>query len=122
MPINAESADRPCTFALTTLRASAMALGLRINPGIPAKAATPHKPGAFARLLRAHPDSDFRRAVVSMLTHGEIISYCGPHFHRSTPNAATAREHADVLRAAVLQEVTLAHAVGPFFQAPLLIL
>lgn len=55
-----------------------------INPDFSAEAATPLEPSAFATLLRAHPDSDLHCAIVSMLTHGPIIDYCGPHFSGST--------------------------------------
>lgn len=76
------------------------------------------KGSCISRLLRAHPDSQFVCDVVAMLTHGANSGFCVPHYSHSTPSAATAREHAEMLRKSIIKEVTLKHALGPSTSHP----
>lgn len=64
-------------------------------------------------------DRTFAEAVVEMLSYGANVGFCGPHYPRFTPNAATAREHADMLVKSIAKQILLEHAVGPFLQPPL---
>lgn len=73
---------------------------------------------AFSKHLRFHLHRQYGSALIGMIRYGANIGYCGPDMARSTLNAATAREHADISRASITKEVTLGHAVGPFEYPP----
>ena len=57
-------------------------------------------------------------SLLDMLTNGANIGYCGPHYSRSTPNAATARTFSEALSSSIAQEISLFHSVGPFPSPP----
>ena len=93
-------------------------LALSPPPPIPTEIITPLNVQAFSLRLKLHPDKRFVMSLLDMLTNGANIGYCGPHYSRSTPNAATARTSSEALSSSIAQEISLFHSVGPFPSPP----
>lgn len=103
---NGGNCATPCRWAESTATTFAVLLSMVVStipvstaavselcliPAIPVKAATPLHPAKFRELLKWHPDRKFCEDLVNKLTNGANIDFCGPHYSRSPPNAATAR-------------------------------
>ena len=85
---------------------------------VPESLRTPLKLDPLLHFLAGHPDISFVSKIVEILSVGANIGFVGPDRARVTPNAPSARKHADVLLRSVLKEVSYGHAVGPFFNPP----
>lgn len=109
---------QPPMGSSTTLTVGLAEWGLAINPAVPTKAATPPVPSAFQKYLRHHTERTFVDSLIWMLEYGANIGFCGRDEPRITPNAATARRYAEVLRKSIRKEVELGHAIGSFSSPP----
>ncbi|XP_055345768.1 uncharacterized protein LOC129593467 [Paramacrobiotus metropolitanus] len=89
-----------------------------LNPAIPMAPQTPLKPDVFRKYLASHPDRHFVNDLLQILDCGADIGFRAAHRSRITPNAQSARSHADVLTGAIHKEVMLGHTVGPFSHPP----
>lgn len=81
---------------------------LTLNSAVPDRFSTP------LGLLQTPPRPTLVLALIGMIKYGTNVGYCGPDMARATPNAATARKHADLSRASTTREVTLWPEMGSF--------
>lgn len=82
------------------------------------KLPSPVRAEALAKALLEHPDLEFVNYITSGFTAGFDIGYRGARLSVSTPNCASAYQHASAISSAIGKEVALGRTIGPFSAPP----
>lgn len=88
------------------------------QPTMPQRSSTPLNAATFQLYLRDHPDPEYIRLIVSIITEGANLEYTGPICRRLTPNSLSAQVYHDILSKSISKEISLNHTFRPFNYPP----